>query len=71
MFNESIIIYKWIIELYPDWFEGYNGIADVYKLKGDKELAIKNYAKSLEMNPEMEYAISISEELKELTEKDN
>jgi tetratricopeptide (TPR) repeat protein len=70
MFDEAIEIYEWIIEIDPDWFEGYNGIADVYKQKGDKELAIKNYAKSLEMNPERWYAISIAEELKELTEKD-
>ena len=71
MLDEAIEIYKWIIEINPEWFEAYNGIADVYRLKGDKELAIKYYAKSLEMNPEMWYAISISEMLKKLTEKDN
>ena len=70
MFDEAIEIYKWIIEIDPDWFEGYNGIADVYRMKGDKALAIKYYAKSLEMNPERWYAISISEMLKVLTEED-
>ncbi len=69
--DEAIEIYKWIIEIDPDWWVDYNSIADVYRMKGDKELAIKYYAKSLEMNPEMEYAILISEALKELTEKDN
>lgn len=71
MFDEAIGIYKWIIEIDPDWFEGYNGIADVYKLKGDKELAIKYYAKSLEINPEMWYAKMISDALKELAKEDN
>ena len=71
MLEEAIGIYKWIIELYPDWWDAYNGIADVYYLRGDKELAIKYLAKSLEMNPERWYAILISEALKELTEKDN
>ncbi len=71
MLDEAIEIYKWIIEIDPDWWDAYYGIADVYRMKGDKELAIKYFAKSLEMNPEMWYAISISEKLKELTEKDN
>jgi tetratricopeptide (TPR) repeat protein len=71
MFDESITIYKWIIDLYPDWFGGYNGIADVYKLKGDNELAIKYYAKSLELFPDLDYARDVIDELNELTEQDN
>ncbi len=69
MFDESITIYKWIIGLYPDWWDAYNGIADVYRLKGDKEQAIKNYAKSLELFPDIEYAREIIRYLKELTEQ--
>ena len=69
--DEAIEIYKLIIEIDPDWFEGYNGIANVYRLKGDKELAIKYYAKSLEVNPNIRYATVISKMLKILTEKDN
>jgi tetratricopeptide (TPR) repeat protein len=66
MLDEAIEIYKLIIEIDPDWWDAYYGIADVYRLKGDKELAIKYYAKSLEMNPEI--ANHISETLKKLTE---
>ena len=69
LFDEAISIYTWIIEIYPDWWNAYNGIADVYRVRGDKKLAIKYYAKSLEMNPEMWYAVEISEVLKELTEQ--
>jgi tetratricopeptide (TPR) repeat protein len=71
MLDEAIEIYKWIIEMYPDWWEAYNGFADVYRMKGDKVLAIKYYAKSLEMNPEMWYAKYMSEVMKELTEQDD
>lgn len=71
MLDEAIGIYKWIIEMYPDWWDAYNGIADVYRVKGDKVLAIKYYAKSLEMNPEMWYAKQVSEVMKELTEQDD
>ena len=71
MLDEAIEIFKWIIELYPDLWDAYYGIADVYRLRGDKELAIKYYAKSLEMSPKRRYAIFISEVLKELTEQDD
>jgi len=50
-------------------FESYNGIADVYRLKGDKEQAIKNYAKSLELYPDIDYAREVIGVLKELTEQ--
>lgn len=71
MFDEAIEIFNWIIDIYPDWSWVYNAIADVYRMKGDKELAIKNYAKSLELDPDLDHAFSISEMLKGLTEEDN
>jgi tetratricopeptide (TPR) repeat protein len=71
MLDEAIEIYKLILELYPYWGWAYNGIADVYRMKGEKELAIKYYAKSLEMNTGRWNVKQISEKLKELTEKDN
>lgn len=67
--DEAVEVYNWIIDLYPDWFESYNGIADVYRCKGDRKKAIKYYAKSLEINPESEYAQGIAKVLEELTQK--
>jgi CubicO group peptidase (beta-lactamase class C family) len=71
MLNEAIEVYKWIIELFPDWFMGHRSIADVYRLKGDNEQAIKYYTRSLELNTDPLYTKAISELLKMLTKKDN
>jgi transglutaminase-like putative cysteine protease/tetratricopeptide (TPR) repeat protein len=71
MFDESISVYKLIIELYPDWFEGYGGIADVYRLMGNKEQAIKYYTKSLELFSHPDYANFINRVIEELNEQDN
>lgn len=71
MLDEAIEIYKWIIEMYPDGWEDYMHIADVYMIRGDKELAIKYYARSLEMNPKIWYAKMVSEAMKKLTEQDD
>lgn len=37
--------------LYPQSFNAYDSLAEAYMLAGNKELAIKNYEKSLELNP--------------------
>ena len=71
MLNEAIDIYKLIIELFPSWWNAYRDAADIYVQKGDKELGMKFYTKSLEMNPEPWYAKEISEILKTLTKQDN
>lgn len=63
----AIDVYEWMIQLYPDWFEVYNGIADVYRFKGDNQMAIKYYAKSLEMNPDFGYAKEIAATIEELS----
>lgn len=71
MYDESILVYNLIMELYPDWFEGYGGIADVYRLMSDKEQAIKYYTKSLELFSQPWYANFINQVIKELNESDN
>jgi tetratricopeptide (TPR) repeat protein len=71
MFDESISVYQLIMELYPDWFEGYGGIADVYRLTGNKEQAIKYYTKSSELYTDPNYINFVNSVLKELNEADN
>ena len=71
MFDESISVYKLIMELYPDWFEGYGGIADVYRLMGNKEQAIIYYTKSSEIFPNPDYINFVNRVIKELNEQGN
>jgi len=70
MYDESIRVYKLIMERYPNWFEGYHGIADVYRLMGNKEQATEYYTKSLEQFSNPDYANFIHQVIKELKEPD-
>lgn len=65
--EEAIKIFRLNIEVYPDAFNVYDSMGEAYMINGDKELAIKNYAKSLELNPEN---INAFQMLKKLYEKE-
>lgn len=49
--KDAIEIFKLNIEEYPDASNPYDSLGEAYMIYGDKELAIKNYTKSLEINP--------------------
>jgi len=48
---EAIAIFKVNVELYPNSWNVYDILGEAYMANGDKELAITNYKKSLELNP--------------------
>jgi CubicO group peptidase (beta-lactamase class C family) len=48
---ESIALLKLNVEFYPKAWNTYDSLAEAYMNNGDKELAIANYQKSLELNP--------------------
>jgi len=47
----AVEIMKLNVELYPDSANSFDSLAEAYMENGDKELAIKNYQKSLELDP--------------------
>jgi CubicO group peptidase (beta-lactamase class C family) len=49
--KEAIEIFKLNVEAYPQAFNTYDSLGEAYLLAGDNELALKNYKKSLELNP--------------------
>ena len=49
---EAIALLKLNTELYPNAWNTYDSLGDVYMRTGEKELAITNFKKSLELNPE-------------------
>ncbi len=49
--KEAIEIFKLNVEAYPQGANTYDSLAEAYLANGDKELAIQNYKKSLELNP--------------------
>lgn len=50
--RESVAVFVLNTELYPQSFNVYDSLADAYAESGEKELAIKNYRRSLELNPQ-------------------
>jgi len=50
--TDAIEIFKLNVELYPESAHVYDSLAEAYMKKGDKDLAIQNYNKSLKRNPD-------------------
>ena len=55
--KEAIEILKLNVDEYPEAFNPYDSLGEAYMIDGEKELAIKNYAKSLQLNPKNTGAI--------------
>ena len=63
--DDAIEIFKLNIELFPEAFNTYDSLGEAYMIKGNKELAIKNYEKSIELNPDNENGKKMLEKLQE------
>ena len=50
-FSEAIEIFKLNVAAYPQSSNVYDSLGEAYMLGGDREQAIKNYRRSLELNP--------------------
>ena len=49
--TDAIEVFKLSVETYPNSYNTYDSLAEAYMDHGDKNLAIRNYQKSLELNP--------------------
>lgn len=49
--DEAIEIFKLNVEDFPASWNVYDSLGEAYMIRGDKDLAIKNYQKSIELNP--------------------
>lgn len=63
-FNNAIKLLAFNVELYPKNGNVYDSLAEAYMLAGDKEAAIKNYKKALELDPHNDNARKNLEKLK-------
>lgn len=50
--DKALVIFKMIVEKYPDSWNAYDSLADAYANKGDKANAVKYYKIALEKSPE-------------------
>lgn len=49
--KEALEIFKLNVSLYPDSANVYDSVAEAYEANGERQLAIKNYRRSLELDP--------------------
>jgi tetratricopeptide (TPR) repeat protein len=54
---EAIEVFKLNVEAFPESGNTYDSLGEAYMKAGQKELAIKSYAKSLELNPNNRNAV--------------
>ncbi len=62
--QEAIEIFKLNVEMFPNSSNVYDSLGEAYMVNGDKELAIKNYEKSLELNPKNTNAVDMLKKLR-------
>ena len=55
-YKEAIKLFKLNVEYFPESWNCYDSLAEAYMKDGNKKLAIKNYEKSLKLNPKNESA---------------
>ena len=62
--KEALAIFKLNIELFPSSANAYDSLGEAYMTIGNKELAIKNYKKSVELDPNNANGFKMLEQLK-------
>jgi CubicO group peptidase (beta-lactamase class C family) len=62
--EDAILIFRKNVDLHPSSWNVYDSLGEAYMKHGDKELAIKNYQKSVELNPENNNGIETLKKLK-------
>jgi tetratricopeptide (TPR) repeat protein len=62
---EAIAYFKLNAEFYPQSWNVYDSLGDAYMANGDKELAIANFKKAVEMNPKNTHGIEMLKKLAE------
>ncbi len=62
--GDAIEIFKLNVEIFPEASNPYDSLGEAYMINGDTELAIKNYAKSVELNPENTHGADMLKKLR-------
>ncbi len=61
--DDAITVFKFNVEIHPRYANGFDSLAEAFMVKGDRTAAIKNYAKSLELDPKNANALAKLNEL--------
>ena len=63
-YKEAIAVFAMNVESFPGSFNVYDSLGEAYAAAGERDLAIKNYEKSVQLNPKSESGISALKKLK-------
>lgn len=63
--DEAIQVFEWNVKLHPESGNVYDSLGEAYMNDGNKELAIKNYEKSLELDPKNSNAVEMLKKLRQ------
>jgi CubicO group peptidase (beta-lactamase class C family) len=63
--SEALAVFKVNVDLYPQSSNVYDSLGEAYMVNGNKELAIVNYKKSLELNPQNTNAVNMLKKLEQ------
>ncbi|MDT4898272.1 MAG: hypothetical protein QOH25_3349 [Acidobacteriota bacterium] len=63
--KEAIEIFKLNVAVYPEAFNTYDSLGEAYLANNERELAIKNYKKSLELNPQNTNATDVLKKIEQ------
>jgi CubicO group peptidase (beta-lactamase class C family) len=61
--KDAIAIFELNVEMYSGGYNTYDSLGEAYMIDGQRDLAIQNYAKSLELNPDNTNAIRMLQRL--------
>jgi|GEM_PF-1290240 cyclase len=56
--EDALAVFKYGIEVFPEAWNTHDSLAEAYAVVGEKDLAIKHYNKSLELNPDNDNAVT-------------
>jgi pimeloyl-ACP methyl ester carboxylesterase len=62
--EDAIALFKLNVEMYPQSFNVYDSLGEAYMVHGDRSFAIKNYRKSLALNPRNTNAVEMLKRLR-------
>jgi len=62
--DDAIQVFKLNVQEYPNHWNCYDSLGEAYMNAGQKDLAIQNYEKSVELNPQNENGIKMLKKLK-------
>ena len=62
--DTAVAVFRLTVEAFPNSANAYDSLGEAYMVKGDKELAIKNYQRSLELNPQNTNAVEMLKKLR-------